>query len=604
MSFNEVEYELNDRCYVIRGDNKDNAGQQSNGGGKTSFVDIIAVGILGTSLTKRNLKDCVNWKSEKGFFEVGIYMENQKDTVQIKRKVYSNTKSTELCILVNGKVPVTLPTKRGVENGVDIRAGNQYILEEILDITVDDLLNYYFISKSYEPFLAINTDKKLEVISRFTNSKVVDKAISKLEGEFKEIDRSIRDYEDKIATREGYIEGLLNSLNEEEFERNKQDKLSSLDSSIDLVENQIITLQRSIDRLQKEIEEIVLEDDKHQRYEELVVSAKKYCEEMDRIEGEIQENDEGISSLKSYFAGEVSCPKCSYRFNPKQGGDYTTEDLQALIELKEILTLQLDDYEKEHNLIVGELRLIEEINRSNDEKRRRITSNQKEIHLLQQRQVNQFNEIERLEGTKTQVSNQSLLEESGRINEKIEEKKGEIQAYQKKIDLLVKEKEETSQWIANFEDFKFYLGNKPLNLICSLVNQYLSLNDSDLNLYIEGFKKLRSGEIRQALNPVVYRNWMNPQRYEQFSGGEMVRLNISVDLAFQQLINSTSKTGGLGIYINDELLNPLDSLGVGNAAKAFDKLNKTILLVTHSGSDLVYDNTIVVQKENGISTVL
>ena len=158
--------------------------------------------------------------------------------------------------------------------------------------------------------------------------------------------------------------------------------------------------------------------------------------------------------------------------------------------------------------------------------------------------------------------------------------------------------------VTNFEDFKFYLGNKPIEAICSLVNQYLSLNGSDLNLHIEGFKKLRSGELRQSLNPVIYRNWTNPQSFVQFSEGEKVRLCMSVDLAFQQLINESSKFGGLDLYVGDENLNSLDSIGVGNAASAFNQLNKTIILVTHSGSDLIYPNTITVKKQNGKSEVI
>src|SRR5690606_22229156 len=109
----------------------------------------------------------------------------------IRRKVYSNTKSAELFILIDSKVPSTLPSKRGVEGAVDVRAGNQYILQEILDITSEDLFNYYFISKSYSPFLASNTDKKLEVISRFTNTKAVDKVIFKLGQDHQDLSNAI-----------------------------------------------------------------------------------------------------------------------------------------------------------------------------------------------------------------------------------------------------------------------------------------------------------------------------------------------------------------------------------------------------------------------------
>jgi len=604
MSFDKVEYELDDRCYVIRGENQDNAGQASNGGGKTSFVDIIAVSFLGTSLTRRALKDCVNWSGEESFFEVGVEMVNGKQTAAIRRKVYSNTKSAELFILIDSKVPSTLPSKRGVEGAVDVRAGNQYILQEILDITSEDLFNYYFISKSYSPFLASNTDKKLEVISRFTNTKAVDKVIFKLGQDHQDLSNAISEYEDKITSCSGFIEGLLSTLNHEEFESKKQDKISAIDSQITLVENQIISLQLSIDSANEQIEKIELHDPENQRFEDLTQAIHAFDEEMGNVRLEIAENNQRISFLESYLAGVITCPNCLHKFNPKNGDNYTIQDLQESRKVGESLEVELNQLKSERMSFDNQIKDIEKIRRENENLERKIQSHKSLIEDLSKRQENYITDIEKLEYSKEIVAASTLEDETARIQEKINERKDEIKQYENKLILLNEEREKVSTWISNFEDFKFYLGNKPLSLICSLVNQYLSLNQSDLNLYIEGFKKLRSGEIRQALNPVIYRNWMNPQKYEQFSEGEIVRLNISVDLAFQQLINSASKTGGLGIYINDELLNPLDSLGVSNGAKAFDKLNKTILLVTHSGADLVYDNTIVVRKENRISTVL
>ena len=203
-----------------------------------------------------------------------------------------------------------------------------------------------------------------------------------------------------------------------------------------------------------------------------------------------------------------------------------------------------------------------------------------------------------------QTETRSFSDEKASVKKQIQEKLDERVEQIKQLDQVLNELELNKQWISNFEDFKFYLGNKPIEIICSLVNQYLKLNNSDLNLHIEGFKKLRSGELRQALQPVIYRNWMSPKSYEQFSEGEKVRLNLAVDLAFQQLINSSSKYGGLNFYVNDELISSLDSKGVQNAAQAFNQLDKTILLVTHSGADLNYDNSITIQKKGNKSELI
>src|SRR5689334_6581802 len=91
MSFEEINYPFKDKCYVVRAENKDNSGQLSNGGGKTSFVDSIAVALLGYSLTGRHVKDCVSWTTDSSCFTVTCKLENKhhKLSCEISRKIYS-----------------------------------------------------------------------------------------------------------------------------------------------------------------------------------------------------------------------------------------------------------------------------------------------------------------------------------------------------------------------------------------------------------------------------------------------------------------------------------------------------------------------------------
>jgi len=215
-----------------------------------------------------------------------------------------------------------------------------------------------------------------------------------------------------------------------------------------------------------------------------------------------------------------------------------------------------------------------------------------------------LDEYDKIELEIANESAKTFEDERADVGEQIREKERSKLVLQNQLEVKRKEDAEIANWINNFNDFKFYLGNKPLEIICGLVNQYLKFNGSDLNLHIEGFKKLKNGEIRQALTPVIYRNWTNPKDYNSFSAGEQCRLNLATDLAFQQLINMSSKYGGLELYLSDELTNPLDSLGIQSAAYAFNQLGKTIILVSHAGADMNYDNTVVIRKQNTVSEVI
>ncbi len=617
MSFNEVNYDFKDQCYIVRAENRDNEGQQSNGGGKTSLVDIVPIALLGESLTGRSLKDCINWNGELDYFEIEVKLIHWNEEYDIhsadpsectiKRKIYTK-KSGELIITLNDQVPKTLPTKAGVVNGVDVKEGNRYILEEILDITKQDLLNYYLISKqNYNPFLEVNTDKKLEVIGRFTNTKAVDKSIKHIEIELQESNDGIIEYDSKINQAKGYIAALEDSLNqdlEKQFVEEKENNIKLLEENIAKTEQELVELDDKINEWKdKSLALGEMQPIDRAEKESLTEAIDKMKLENSGYASQHLELSKDITQIRNYLAGLITCPQCFHKFHLRETSDFTEDDLDVLLEEAD----KIKSYKEANIELIGSAEeKVTEINENEHKnkmllrERENIEENIRSIERLQERLLGELDEYaEQI----VKIEAKSFNNERYNIRAQITEKELEITALTAQREGLVKSIDEMNTWVNHFEDFKFYLGNKPTELICSLVNEYLKLNGSDLNLHIEGFKKLKSGEFRQALNPVIYRSWVNPQALHQFSEGERVRLNVSTDLAFQQLINSASKLGGLDYYQNDEMISGLDSLGVKNAAEAFNQLGKTIILVTHSGADIVYNNTVVIEKENSISKI-
>lgn len=605
VSFKEIDYTFESKCYIINAINNDNSSQKSNGGGKTSFIDIIPIALLGYSLTGSNSKDLVTWGCEEGYLTTSIKLLNKEHnlTCEINRKIYSDKTSSELVILVNGIVPKTIPSKRGVENGVDVKSGDAYILKEILDIKADDLLNYYLISrKYYQPFLKVNTDRKLEVIGRFTNTTIVDKIISNLESEVKQLGNDIKECENNAIETQGFIKALESSLNEDtkdQFEKDKVVRIDKVNLEIKDYEAKILQCEEQINTNDIKQYDLVLH--------EIDLNAKKELEELGEQFDTTAEQDEetelgkSIAHIKNHLAGLIICPECKHEFHLRSKEKYTKQDLakreKQLAELKKSISEKKEQC-KEIDILIDE---IDEKERANKRIKSEIDAIERESKSLEQQQERYVKQIEELELRRGSINQSVFSDQTKDVNRRISIKRNELETFQLQRQELDKQLELKSRWVNNFADFKFYLGNKPLEIITGLINQYLEFNGSDLNLQIEGFKKLKSGEIKQALEPIVYRNWTNPQSIYRFSGGENVRLNIACDLAFQQLINNSSKYGGLNLYCSDELMNELDSLGVYNAAIAFNELNKTILLVTHSGSDNNYENLITIEKTNGVS---
>lgn len=611
MSFEKVEFLFDSKCYVVQGLNLDNDGQKSNGGGKTSFADIAAIALLGYSLTGRNVKNCVNWYTDAKSFVVQLHMVNEAHGLvcDITRRIYSGSKGQELSLLVNSAVPTTLPTKKGVENGVDVREGNAYILKEILDITEDDLLNYYFISKkNYAPFLEINTDRKLEVIGRFSRADVVETVISRLTDNVKEIDRDIANKNHEISRAEGHIEALNKMLLEpaiEEFERQKQADIAAAEKEMESHLARLDSIAEELGVEEARLAELssieILDWDEKMRLamDKCTAMVAKVSEQNNYI----KLKNEQLHKFEVQLQSAISCPKCNHKFSLKGTTIPSTVEIDAIKDHLSRLHEEKSKFEAEAQAAQNELAPMLEEKKAQDALLIEINSINRKIKSLN----DEFNRVESKIiqcNDRIEALRQATFEDAATvIQQQLSEKEQELQGLRLQLQELNEENANVKRWVEHFYDFKFYLGNKPIENICALVNEYLRMNGSDLNLFIEGFKKLRSGELRQALNPVVYRNWTNPQPLEQFSEGERVRLNLTVDLAFQQLINSTSAFGGLDYYQNDELLNPLDSLGVSLAAQAFNQLNKTIVLVTHSGADMVYENTILITKENKVSRI-
>jgi chaperonin cofactor prefoldin len=600
------------KCYVSQAENRDDSGQKSNGGGKTSLIDILPVALLGKSIAGRDVKDCVNWNSKDKSFIVFVELINVEHNlnVSVKRTVYANSKSSELSILVNGKVPTTLPTKAGVEDGVDVRAGNEYILKELLDITEEDLFNYYIIcGKKYKPFLQMGVEDKTQVISRFSNTTIVDNIIEKLEKEISDGEKEDQQLKVKISGAEGYIEAMLETISEEaeaKFNAQKQNELEGLQTRTGLIQKNMLEGSESVTELEARIKEIDSQfvDIDHNLYLEFEAERSSLNAHIRTVTDDFNELKKKAAKIETFLAGEIQCPKCKHWFHPKSDEKITKVDLNHVnfdIGQKEEELAQVER-DKEALKDMGERVKVEMAKeRANKDLHDKQQDLKRDIQSYQRQNERYAKELADIESRIQQVIAKEFQDEAAATLDKIEARENEIAEYNKTLAALVESIGYKQTWVERFYEFKFFLANKPLDQIVGLVNRYLGMNGSDLNLAIEGFKKLKNGKIKPDLRPIVYRNWTNPQNLAQFSAGEQCRLNVSVDLTFQQLINSSSKYGGLDLYLNDELVNGLDSLGISLAAHAFNQLGKTIILVSHSGSDMTYENTLTVVKENGIS---
>ena len=683
----DFEYNFKNGCTVVQAENRDDLAQESNGGGKSTILDIPGICLLGSSLLGKSLKDIINWDPTTESMTVGYEMENKvtDQYVTITRKLFKKkSRSEELFITVNGECPKDLPTKRGVEGAVDVKLGNKFILD-LLDITKENLLNRYLIStgNDYTSFFDISSDKKMQLIQQFSNTDKIDRAIEVMGEKRKEfdeillsVDREIGVYQGRASAYNDQITHINGGEAASQFEVEKNRDIENVLTSIESKKDRQVRCVEVIQEKEKEIE-IQQEDIKSQgdlapidplieektkalsvlregkntentrvnpfngKWDELAEEKQELIKQGEAVRKNTLETLTLKVELEGFKKHTTTCPKCEHKFVAHKT-EFSAEEINLMLD-DTIAAIHVDD-EK----IADIKKEIKELDFASIEKEKgawNLDQNNKIAEISDDiREVE--NSISSLEGEKTKRSraistaNQNIKylqsaiegekESHKRLGQEMKEQEEQIITLSEKqfdkseVDRLKKKIEDTfklitdleksnegnrilsekhSQWILNYKDLKFYIIHKRVQSIAGHINYYLNQNGSDLSISIEGFKELKSGEIKQAFTPMIFRDGDNPQLYSQFSGGEKARLNLAADMAFQELINANSKSGGLNYYQSDELLNPVDSTGISHAAKAFDKLDKPILLASHSGKDLVYNKILLIIKENGIGTV-
>jgi DNA repair exonuclease SbcCD ATPase subunit len=131
-----------------------------------------------------------------------------------------------------------------------------------------------------------------------------------------------------------------------------------------------------------------------------------------------------------------------------------------------------------------------------------------------------------------------------------------------------------------------------------------SSNFDKLMVYTEGYKQLASGEIRENITPIIYRNGLQEGSFKRFSGGEKGRLEFAIMLSLQQLINASSDSGGLELLLADEIFESIDGVGISNMIDSAKDLNKTVMLTTHVNVNRDHDVILIEKDINGSKIII
>lgn len=233
-SFKEIHYVLHQHVTtLIFGNNKDNETQHSNGSGKSALIECIALGITGTPLRKVKNDEIINDKTDECRICLQFFNDSQDEVFTIERQFFRKGPSIVNCHIERNGKGVT--TDEAVQPSID--SYNKYILEK-LGIGKEELFNNFILSKyKYKDFLNSSDTEKKEIINRFSNASLVDKALEQIETDKQPISEMYRDTELDVTGLDARIETLTEQIGKEEQSKdeksqNKKDKIEAIEQNI------------------------------------------------------------------------------------------------------------------------------------------------------------------------------------------------------------------------------------------------------------------------------------------------------------------------------------------------------------------------------------
>lgn len=592
----------NNTCTVIFGDNKDDKGLQNNGAGKTTLFESICIALTNESLRGLKKDSFINRESDD--CKIIFCLENSamKMKLRIERQFFRGSKPAKIAIYENGELNSQI---------VSVNEANKRVLE-LIGISREDLLRYFIISQDnhYTFFTASDSEKK-EIMNRITSADMINPVIEQLDLNFKEKDAEYKHINDDIGKLSDKIELLEEQKKEVLANDNTVYEIKRITESKETAEevirdkkNDIANYKKRIAELDKELSDIVLTD-----VTELVKKKKKIQSECDDLESELLNNKKLLKKLKNELGLTITCPHCQREFIPDSQLNLSPEEIrEAIVQLnKEIsdLSSKLEKREKSLEKVKKDILRAEEqkeeidnLSYEKNKQQRRINNAQETIKETQDSIDIYDKQIAELKIKKkdNKLLN-SLNERIADCGKQIDELVNRLQPISDEIDMI-------KFWQFNMgkNGFSTYLANKSIKIIEGITNSFLRKFGVDISVLINGFKILRSGEVREKIDVFVLNDGITAEQFMSKSGGERGRVTLAGILGIQHLINLSTNGRGLNFLALDESLNNIDKKGIIEICKTLNGLNITTMLIAQNVEDIdVFQNKLYVVKSGGES---
>ncbi|MDR1504149.1 MAG: SMC family ATPase [Prevotella sp.] len=384
-AFRELHYVLQQGVTtLIFGDNRDNESQRSNGSGKSALIECISIGITGSPLRKIKNEEIINDNSEEAMIELQFHNDCNNEIMAIERKLYRKGSSEVTCSISHGDSGLKEVAQHSVE------AYNKYILE-MLGLNRDELFNNFVLSKyKYQDFLSCSDKEKKEIINRFSNGNLVDKAIAEIIEDKIPIEELLKKNELEYAGIEGRISVLT-----EQLEKEMNDKADKLKSNQDKIEEFNLSIARKRSFLRDKAEGLGLLSTELIKVKEV----DKLIQELENKDCKLEEYLSGINQYLSLITYSSVMTDWDAVINDKKGRiRQAGQKLKKWDESFAIAEKKVDHITRMHNGLLAEFK---EFSQNSQDK---IETYNGELKRLEQDFIKVNAEIDTLRKTRRSLS--------------------------------------------------------------------------------------------------------------------------------------------------------------------------------------------------------
>lgn len=552
----------------------------TNGCGKSTLISALFWAFTGSSLTNEVLADeVVNLKTNKNC-RVSVYIETEKDEIKVTRVRKDVDKGNNLMLEINGQ-----------DLSCHKVADTQDRINKLIKIPFDLLKNTIIMTSGMESaFSGLTPQQRINTLESIRDYSIWEKIRDEANRDIKVYNTEISNNNAEINTVEGSISvynRMIKSTKEKcanliaSFDKNKiTETINGLISEMKEVDELVTKKQDEIDNFDRGIfNDKDIKDQMTKLIEDSNQLKLQKQEKKNKAEWEIKELNFAVSNIErdisvinKWFTDDT-CPTCGRKL------DRTQEEIES--KNNELAQLKTKKAEKEaevekkttelNNNVSDDIDVILEANRKKySELQKQLDDGQeqeRERNNQYQTLLNQLSSLKRDKDNK-QAEIDKLNLSLNSYDSQISGFNTDIASYTEEIRKLTENKADLEKANSQLEakkrlsDFYYKLLGAKGELRPYLLSKDIAYLNNKMQSYINRFFK--NTEVTLLLNNAAIDIKIQAdgvtKSISSLSGGEKKRVDISIQLALYDLIQTVSQSK-FNLLCLDEIESQLDPIG-------------------------------------------